>query len=445
MSKTARPFCNHSKYRRPTLRFETLESRQMLSAAPPRVVAVEVASTSWSSDFVSYLQKSDQGSAGYAIPAGSSAQSASLTWTNIDQVIIKFNQDVNITAADLSVSGVSVVAYHFSGFHYDPVNCTATWTLNNVIDADRVRLDLDANGMSPVRNLNGAVLDGEWSNNVSTMSGDGTEGGDFEFTFNVLPSDVNNSGSVSYADYGSIYHLDGETTATSGYKSAQDIDGSGVIDENDYQIVVDRLTQQLPTGQPAGTYNDAPTTDGFQLVQINNATTDVAVALLSHFGDAESGSTGLTYSILSNSQPNLFDTAAINPTTHQLILNAASGVSGRATITVRATDPSGLSVDTAVTVDVFRENQRPIIISCQPANVGAGTWVIQGDVADSDVDLSTFIVQFDGLFTMRATPNEEGHFQFAVVLGEGVFGWDSVIAIDSHGSQSDPNSLDVTL
>src|SRR5690242_18465012 len=76
------------------LRFEQLENRMMLSASTPRVTSVEVASTAWSTDFVNYLKTSNQGTVGYAIPLGSTAQSAALTWKNLDQIIIKFDQDV---------------------------------------------------------------------------------------------------------------------------------------------------------------------------------------------------------------------------------------------------------------------------------------------------------------------------------------------------------------
>ena len=43
-------------------------------------------------------------------------------------------------------------------------------------------------------------LDGEWQDGVSTVSGGGTPGGDFQFRFNVLPGDATNSGNVVAAD-----------------------------------------------------------------------------------------------------------------------------------------------------------------------------------------------------------------------------------------------------
>src|SRR6476646_3706241 len=108
---------NHS-FRR-TLAVETLERREMLTAGP-RVVAVEVASTSWSPAFVQYLKNGNADRSGYDIPLGSSAQSDALTWANLDQIKIKFDTNVVLNSADLSVSGVNRTAYAFSDFHYDP-------------------------------------------------------------------------------------------------------------------------------------------------------------------------------------------------------------------------------------------------------------------------------------------------------------------------------------
>ena len=197
--------------------FEQLERRDMLSGNAPKVVDIEVAGTAWSSAFVGYLQSHGLGTNGYSIPQGSSAQSTSLTWTNINQIILTFDKDVIVKAADLSISGMNSTTYGFSDFHYDPQKYVATWTLNAAIYKDRLRLDLDANGADPVRDLSGNVLDGEWTNNSSTVSGNGTAGGDFQFNFNVLPTDVNNSGGITSYDYVFIRQLENKVTSSVGY------------------------------------------------------------------------------------------------------------------------------------------------------------------------------------------------------------------------------------
>lgn len=418
------------------LAVEMLERRDLLSGTPPTVVKVEVAGTSWSEAFVDYLQTAGMGTNGYSIPVGSSAQAASLTWTNLDQIMITFSEDVHIDVADLSLSGVNTTAYPFSDFHYDPLAHVATWTLSAPLDKDRFRLDLDANGLEPVRDLDGNILDGEWTNNSSTVSGNGTAGGDFQFNFNVLPTDVNNTGNITYYDYVYIRQLDGKSTTSPGYIAKRDIDGSGLINSSDWQEALDRALETLPSGSPAGTNNDAPTTSGFNLVQISDTNVDVAISMLTGFGDAENGSSGLIYSIVSNSNPSLLDTASINQSTKELVLNAANGASGRSTITVRATDLGGLFTDTPVTVDINYENQPPVISSLFFANAGVGTWIISGDVSDSDDDVSTFIVQFFGVFEIRSAVDEDGHFEFAVILDEDDWGVEYAVTYDPHGLES---------
>src|SRR5688572_27096744 len=87
-------------------RVERLETRMMLSAAPA-ITDFHVSSTQWSSAFIDHLQSHNLGDHGYRVPVGSSLQSASLPWFNIDQIVISFSEDVDIQAADLALSSIS--------------------------------------------------------------------------------------------------------------------------------------------------------------------------------------------------------------------------------------------------------------------------------------------------------------------------------------------------
>jgi hypothetical protein len=416
---------------------ECLERREMFSAGPPNVVNVEVAGTDWSAGFIGFLQSSGLGTNGYKVPVGSSSQSATLPWININRIAITFDEDVDIEAADLSLSGVNTAAYAFSDFHYDPQSCVATWTLTAALTKDRLRLDLDANGVDPVRDLDGNVLDGEWTNNSSTYaSGNGTAGGDFEFNFNVLPADIDNTGLVTYYDYYYVNLLNGKSTTSTGYVAARDLDGSGLINSVDSQAVMNRMVHQLPTGTPVGTNNDAPTTLGLNRVQINDAAVDVAISLWSAFGDTESGSSALTYSIQSNSATSLFDSTYINSSTGQLVMNAAASVSGRAQIVIRATDGSGLFTETTVAIDVNRSNQAPVLHDVWFGNAGANTWIINGYVSDSDDDVRDFIILFSGKFNTRSAVDEDGHFEMAFILDPGDWGSEDLVTYDPWGLSS---------
>jgi hypothetical protein len=431
---SSRSRLSHS-FRR-TLAVETLERRDMLTAGP-RVVAVEVASTSWSPAFVQYLKNGNADRSGYDIPLGSSAQSEALTWANLDQIKIKFDTNVVLNSADLSVSGVNRTAYAFSDFHYDPQTRWATWTLADPVVSDRLQLDLDGNGARPVRNFGANALDGEWANNSSTVSGNGTAGGDFEFKFNVQPADVNNSTTVALSDQTAILTHVGQSTTSPGYSAKYDIDGSGTIDVGDSLAALARVLQSLPTGSPAGTNNDAPTTSLFGIYKIDDAASSLALGLTYGFADAENGSNGLTYSIVSNDRPDLFSTASINSSTKQLVVNANSGASGLATIVVRATDSGGLFADTPVKVGVNYTNEAPFIDDFRSENAGAGTRIYWGHVTDPDDNMSDLVVYVYGdLFETFCAVDENGDFEFAVILDEGAMGTEYAFACDLSNAWS---------
>jgi hypothetical protein len=429
-----------------SLTVESLERRDMLTAGP-RVVAVEVASTSWSPALISSFQDPTHlDRKGYDIPLGSSAQGATLTWTNLDQIRIKFDTDVVLNSADLSVSGVNKTAYAFSAFEYNPLTRWATWTLSTPIESDRLQLDLDGNGARPVRDFGANTLDGEWTNNSSTVSGNGTAGGDFEFKFNVQPADVNNSGSVTLSDQTAILTQLGKSTTDSGYNPKYDIDGSGTIDAGDTLIAVTRLLQTLPTGSPAGMGNDAPTTSLFGFFDLTDESSNVAIDLPSGFADAESGSSGLTYSIVSNDRPDLFSSASIDPSTKQLVVTSVSGASGQATIMIRATDAGGLFADTTVKVNVNHTNQPPMIIDFESAPIGSGTRLYWGQVSDSDDNLSDLVVYVYGdLFETSCAVDENGYFVFAVIMEDDVRGMEYAFACDLCGAWSNIHEDSATI
>jgi len=422
-----------SRSHRSRLGFESLESREMLSASPT-VIDVAVASTDWSSGFYDYLATSSLGDQGYSIPVGSSAQTQALPWENLDQIKITFSEDVNVDAADLSLSGVNNIAYDIESFFYDAIPRVATWTFASPLVADRLMLDLDADGLDPVDDLVGNILDGEWVDNVTSgPSGNGSAGGDFEFSLNVLPGDTNQSQSVSYFDYIFTRMLDGQNTSGPSYDPFYDLDGSGLIDSTDWLNILGYLGDTLPSGQPAGATNDAPTTAGVALVVLDDAAVDVAISLFDAFDDAEDSDSQMTYTVLGNTNPSVLDTLSINPTTGDLTVSATSNVSGRTTLTVQATDSQGLSVETNITVDADYVNQPPLIYDFWASQHPGNTWLFSGYVSDPDDDVEGWVLELGGVFDIRATVDENGYFEFAVILEEDEWGYEWVFATDPHG------------
>jgi len=209
---------------------------------PPTVVNVLVSSTAWTSSFLTAL-----GSTGYSIPVGTSDQLAALPWIDIDLIQIVFSKDVTVQQGDLSLAGVNVPAYAFSGFSYDANGLTATWMLSAPVGPDKLLIALG----DTVEDQLGNALDGEWTDSVSTYpSGDGVAGGGFSFRFNVLPGDVNQNGSVFGNDVILTRNAQFKFPGNAGYSIFYDVNGSGSIFGDDVILVRNRQFTFLPSGEP---------------------------------------------------------------------------------------------------------------------------------------------------------------------------------------------------
>ncbi|NLE38581.1 MAG: hypothetical protein GX621_11200 [Pirellulaceae bacterium] len=418
-------------------RIEVLEDRRVLSA--PTVADVNIGSTAWTSSFVDYLETANLGADGYAIPVGSSSQLKTLPWDNLDQIRITFSENVDVQMGDLSVSGVNQTAYAFSDFSYDPNTYTAVWTLVTPFAKDKLLLDLDGDGIDPVQDSVGNVLDGEWTDGSSTYnSGNGTAGGDFEFRFNVLPGDASQNGAVNYSDSYAVLMARGKEAGMTGYSIFHDIDGDGVVTTDDWYGVYFSMGHALPAGNPAGMTNDAPTTTGFAEVNVDEDAADVVLSLFDAFDDAEDEVENLAYSVVDNTNPALFSSVGVDTLNGQLTLAFAQNAFGSAELTVRAMDSGGLFVDTILSVIVAPVNDAPVITNFHVTE-WQGCWVLSGNVTDVDDDLEGMVVTFGGILAGRnvETPvNGNGTFLIETDL-EGVpSGLVSAQTVDPHGAPS---------
>ena len=403
------------------LSIESLEQRMMLSSVPPTVTDVNVSSSSWTPAFVSYLEDNALGNDGYSIPVGSAAQADSLPWLDIDRVRITFSEDVEIQKSDLSITGVTNTSYDVDHFFYDPKTMTATWTLGTPLaEEERVLLDLDGNGVDPVQDLDGNILDGEWTDEVSTYnSGNGTAGGDFEFRFNILMGDSYASDDyISWYDYENGLWAQGDTTADPSYDPAIDSDGDGVVEISDWVAVLGHLWTSLPTGTPAGVTNDAPTTTGFDLEVITDRVNDTRVSLHDVFDDIEDSDSAMTYTITSQTNSGLYDSVTIDSAAGELVLSPASTGSGRSSFSLTATDSSGLSVISIFVSDLDYTNSTPLIHGFTSNYLGGDVWEVSGWVDDNDDVVEGFIVQFTGYFAARAAVSVDGSFYYRLIIFE---------------------------
>ena len=346
----SRPVCC-AKRERKTLALEALEDRRLLTVAPT-VMGVYVGSSEWSAAFYDHLNTTDGPDLGFMIPTGSTAQEKSLPWFNIDKISLEFSEDVHVHMNDLSLSGVDSTAFTFERFFYDAVERVATWTLAAPLPQNIYQIDLNSGRLDPVHDLDGSVLDGEWTNNADIYpSGNGAARGDFEFIFRVMPGDVNQSAEVEPSDYNFTNGRNGASTATANYSAFADVDGSGLIEAQDADDVWSKLSSTYPSQSPVGVNNDAPSAVSTRSLDVDDAMGDVSIFLYGDFQDAETPDQQLTYQIIGNTNPALFQTASINASTGVLTLNAAENQSGRSTITVKATDNVGLWTTASYIVD----------------------------------------------------------------------------------------------
>jgi hypothetical protein len=406
---------------RKILGLESLEERRLLTIAPT-VTGVYVGSSEWSAAFYDYLNTTDGPDLGFMIPTGSAAQENSLPWLNVNKISIEFSEDVHVQMNDLSLSAVNSTSFAFQHFFYDAFEKVATWTLAAPLPTDIYLMDLNSGRLDPVRDLDGYVLDGEWTNNSDTYpSGNGSARGDFEFTFRVMPGDVNQSAEVELTDHSFTNGRIGESTTTANYSAFADVDGSGVIESQDADEVWSALGATYSSGSPIGVSNDAPSAVSARSIDVDSAMGDVSIWLYHDFQDAETADQQLTYQIIENTNPLLFQTASINPSTGVLTLNAADNQSGRGTVTVKATDQVGLWTTVTYVVDVNYTNQLPTL-SFVVLPVEGTTFRVVGSVTDDDVNLEGLYVEFSGAFDARASVRADGSFEFCVVVPESDWG-----------------------
>jgi hypothetical protein len=221
----------------------------------PKVTNVYVSGSTWSANFKNFLAAQGVGDAtyGYNI-AGGVNQLKDLPWTNLNQISIKFDSDVNVTQDSLIVKGVNTALYGYAatnGFTYDATTHVATWKLDASILRDKMLFEMASAGVT-LKSDPTVALDGEYTTSTTTgSSGDGVAGGDFSFRANVLSGDVNQTSPVNNSDV-SLTKVRQGTTATTGglYGAFFDVNGDGVINNSDVSLVKVRQGTVLPATDP---------------------------------------------------------------------------------------------------------------------------------------------------------------------------------------------------
>lgn len=183
--------------------------------------------------------------------------------------------------------------------------------------------------------------------------------------------------------------------------------------------------------------NAAPTTTGLGNVTVNEDADDTVVELLPGFDDAEDTASGLSYSVVENSNSALFASVSID-SAGRLHLDYAANAFGTATLTIRGIDTGGLCVETNMNVEVLAVDDAPVL-SGFDVRFGQSAWCITGSVSDVDDDVTGWTVSFGGIlagYGLSATVNSDGSFELIDELPGLASGRATAWTFDSTSVQS---------
>lgn len=219
---------------------------------PPIVDGLNVSGSAWTEAFMTYLHGGSPTSAplrGYSLYNPLALRP--LPWSNLNQIHVSFDGDMQVDAEDLRVFGVTVGEYPVASVRYelnpDGFSGTATWTLGRPLVNDRILLVIDGSENGPRDRVSGRVFDGD---------GDNQPGGDFRFRFNVVPGDGQQDGVVNAIDLGSVRAEQLTNAGTPGdpanlYYEFDDFNGDGRINAIDLSLCRARQLTRLPRTEPA--------------------------------------------------------------------------------------------------------------------------------------------------------------------------------------------------
>lgn len=153
-----------------------------------------------------------------------------LPFSDISAIEILFSDNVTATgsSATLKSSTSSGTLYNLGTFGYTSSSDEAKWTLPSALGIDRYLLNLD--------NTLAAAVD----HTINIM-------GTTSWNFSVLPGDFDGDGIVGTADLTGVHSQMPQYLGTTQTASVwADINGDGVVDVNDYNLVKKYLNTKLP-------------------------------------------------------------------------------------------------------------------------------------------------------------------------------------------------------
>jgi hypothetical protein len=213
----------------------------------PAVTGVVFTGSAWPAAFKTAVTTAGSPIQGYTVPKGAQ-QATALPWSGVNQVSITFDRAVSVASGALVINGVSTGSYSVSATPTNPSGNTYTWTITTPISNDKLNLVLDDAKVT----ASGSMLDGEWSDNVTTgNSGNGSAGGDFRFRVNVLTGDVDGDGDTQQDDFGDVRLGMFTAPGRGSYNVRTDLNADGKVTVLDSIVARNSRNRTLPAGNPA--------------------------------------------------------------------------------------------------------------------------------------------------------------------------------------------------
>nr|WP_161501232.1 Ig-like domain-containing protein [Rhodopirellula sp. SM50] len=202
-----------------------------------------VSGSGWNSVFQDHLSSQGLGTIGFRLLPGQTSQV--LPWKNLNQFKFKFSEHVNVQFDDLRIQGVNsglAIVPKAEDLHYDGNTFIATWTLPSELGKDKFAIRLS----DRITNGIGTSLDGDFLGAYPT--GNASPGGDFVYTFDVVPGDGDRNGVTNVIDGIGLRSRLFARPANTNYSASFDFDGSGQINVLDGLGLRDNLFARLPDG-----------------------------------------------------------------------------------------------------------------------------------------------------------------------------------------------------
>ncbi|MEM8912203.1 MAG: dockerin type I domain-containing protein, partial [Planctomycetota bacterium] len=201
------------------------------------IAGVKIASSAWTN--ASFLQTIDpQDSEGYLLN-GSVAPQETISWSNLDRLLVKFSRDVasRIGGFEFVLNGVNTSSYDLVST-YDAATRTATLALNTTLDTDKLLLTIT----------------------------DPTNGLSQSIRFDVMPGDFSNNGIGSVIDLGPLRNALDTVVGDVAYSPFADADGSGSVTIDDANPLRNHIGIFLPDGEPSTATTNTSSTSSLQRV-----------------------------------------------------------------------------------------------------------------------------------------------------------------------------------